>query len=141
MKAWILISTFAAALVMVCSNAEAGKRGHGQHGHVHGSPPHYGYATPHSRHRYGKRHHHDRHHAHGYGALAGAVLLGTIVTTLNQPRPAGVIVSGPAYAVRDPYRVNRNIWYQRDVNGDCFEVRLQHGGTQLWTQTHPRHCR
>ena len=136
MKIWILTSTLAIALALGSTNAEAGKRGHDPHGRSHGTA-HYGYVTPHARHRYGRRHHH---HRHGYQALAGAVLIGNIVATLDRPRPAGVVVSGPAYVVRNPYAVNQNVWFQRDVNGDCFEVRLQQGGTQLWTRTHPNYC-
>ena len=140
MKTGILLSILAIALALASTSSEAGQRGHNAHHRSHG-PAHHGYVTPRARHRYGRRHHPHRHHRDGYHSLAGAILMGTIVATLNQPRPAGIVVTGPAYAVRNPYRVKQNVWYQRDSNGECFEVRLQHGGTQLWTRTHPRQCR
>ena len=67
------------------------------------------------------------------------VVLGAVVTTLSRPVPGAVVVT-PGYAVRKPYAVRRNRWYQQDAYGDCFEVRLQGDGQQVWTQVHPSQC-
>jgi hypothetical protein len=37
--------------------------------------------------------------------------------------------------------VRRNRWYQQDAYGDCFEVRLQGDGQQVWTQVASARCR
>lgn len=141
MNTRLMIGSFALTFILslAANDATAHERGYERH---RAPPVHHGYghAPPrHGRHHYGRPKHH-RHHHHGHATLAGAVLLGTLVATLDRPRPAGVIVHRPGYGVRQPYGVNRNVWYQRDVNGDCFEVQLQHGGTQLWTLTRPSQC-
>ena len=142
MKASILSWALITCLIMASTPANAGGKGHhghaGMHGHSHHGHSMHRHRYGHPRPRYG---HQSHHHTHSHPTLAGGILLGTFVTTVERPRPAGVVVTGPAYGIRQPYAVHQNVWYQRDFHGDCFKVKLTRDGRQVWTQARQRHCR
>lgn len=132
--------------MIAAGSVEAGAGGHGNYGKSHGYPsrtyaPRQAPYRVHGRHQPSGKLHGHRHHQDALRLAAGAVILGTVVTTLDRPRPAGFAIVNHGYAARQPYAVQQNRWYQRDSYGDCFEVRLRRDGQQTWTQTHPTHCR
>lgn len=140
MQRRIIFLLLVVGTVLASTTAEAGHRGHGAYGKSNGYH-HRTYAHRPKQHHH--RHHHGHHKSHrnALHLVTGAVLLGTLVTTVNRPQPAGVVISAPGYAIRQPYSVQQNRWYQRDTYGDCFEVRLQRDGQQVWTQTGSHNCR
>jgi hypothetical protein len=140
------VTLLATLLAAIAAPAAAGSKGHGLYGQAHGyarhaPPPHLqAYRpAPASRRLAGTIHAHP-HHQHALRRVTHVVVLGPVVTTLARPRPGAMIVTRPAYAVSKPYAVRRNHWHQWDAYGDCFEVRLQRDGQQVWTQVAPRKC-
>jgi hypothetical protein len=151
MKAKIVITLVAIALLGLAGAAEAGNR-HYSHrdGHFGGyaAPHHYrSYRPPVARY-YG--HHHYRPHYrvhHGYyrqhdrdawKVAAGAVLLGTIIHSASHDRGTRVIYRERSYPVsRTPAS---DAWYRTDSSGDCFEVRYNSAGDEIWTLVDPGYC-
>jgi hypothetical protein len=149
MKKRIIIPLLIALLAMAATATEAGGRGERYYGQSSGyvkygrqypQPRFYGHRGP-NRGGYPRGVHGHRHHLQALELAAGAIVLGAVITTLDQPRPAGIVISSPRYIVRKPYAVKRDRWYQRDAYGDCFEVRLQGDGQQVWTQAPRSRCR
>lgn len=144
----IVIPLLITLLAVASTPADAGgieryygqSHGYAKHGRQYPQQRHYGHR---GSHRKGKPHgaHGHRHHRQALELAAGVIVLGALITTLDQPRPAGIMMSSPRYIVRQPYAVKRNRWYQRDAYGDCFEIRLQGDGQQVWTQAPRSRCR
>jgi len=121
--------------VLLLATAVTSTQAHERNSH-HRSAPGYG--------KHGVRHHPPRPvpvYRYGSRVTHGRLVVSPIVITLPSPRPAGVILSRPAYYAGNVYGVQRNRWYQTDVNGDCFEVALLQTGEQVWTQVAYGLCR
>jgi len=159
MKTKIVITLLTAALLGLASTAQAGDRYRGHQG-----PGHYrGYATS-SHHRYDRRHgyrayghhyapryynsyghgHYRYYGHHGYydaaKIAAGAVLLGSIIHSANQDRPDRVVYTGRRYPVSTSNTGRQDTWYRTDSSGDCFEVRLNGDGNEVWTYVDSSYC-
>jgi hypothetical protein len=151
MKAKIVITLVAIALLGLAGTANAGNR-HFSHrdGHYRGHPvPHHyrAYRAPVVRY-HGHRHYRSYprvhfgyygHHDHdAWKVAAGAVLLGSIIHSASHDRGTRVVYRERAYPVsRTPVA---DIWYRTDSAGDCFEVRTNTQGDEVWTLVDPGYC-
>ncbi len=160
MKTRIVITLIAAGLLGMAGAAHAGHayrdgghyRGYAthhyrpgkHHGHYYRGHRGYHYVPRYrnvDRHGHYRPHyyHHDLYRAHK--VVAGAALLGTIIHATSH-QPARRVV----YVDRSPRRVVRDAgygdaWYQTDSSGDCFEVRLDDSGYEVWSYVDPGYCR
>jgi hypothetical protein len=154
MKTRIVVTLLAATLLGLAGTAQAGDRhgfragGHyrGYATHHYRPASHYGghYYAPRYRNAYGyvyyRPYPHHRHYR-GVRLVAGAVLLGSIIHAANYDRPSRVV-----YVDRTPVTVRAGAasgqtWYETDSGGDCFEVRPDSAGNEVWTLTDPAYCR
>ncbi len=158
MKAKIVITLAALALVGLAGAAQAGDRHHGyRDGHYRGHATahqyrldryrrpylrvhHYrSYGYPYYRH-YGPRHGHYYHDHDGWKVAAGAVLLGSIIHSASRDRAERVVVRRHSEPMVAPASYNRDTWYRNDSNGDCFEVHLNSAGDEVWTLADHSYC-
>jgi hypothetical protein len=128
-----LISAWTVVFLLVASSGVAARGyGYGHHGYGH-----HGYA--HGGHNYG---------AHA-GLLVGGLLLGSILaaprysTPRYAPRPHIVYVPQPVASVSHvssapPVRISRRLL--RDINGHCFERKIDAAGTELRVQLPASDC-
>jgi len=139
----LLLATF----TLLATTAEAGSGSHGLYGKSQGyalqarplnRQP---YRPTHGQHRPPAVGHAHPHHQRALKRSTGVIVLGPVITTLDAPRHGVVVITRPSYPSRPAYSVRHNRWYQRDAFGDCFEVRLQRDGQQVWTQVRPARCR
>ena len=117
----IIITCVTALLVVAGASTSAHGYGYGHHGHRH----------------YG-------HHGH-HGGYAGYFVGGLVLGTLLAPPPGVVYVPQPTYVVP---RVGYAPWAQapvgrrllRDINGSCFEHKIDVYGNELRMQLPVSEC-
>ena len=149
MKTKIAITLIVAALLSLAGTVEARDSRHGHKGGHHRDYATVQHRNKHYR-RHAKRHHyrsdryyrnrhvhhrHNRHHGHssfrdGLRFAAGALILGSVVHSIND------------YGSRQvAYRVSpSNRWYRIDQDGQCVEVRRNQYGEEVWTYTESYRC-
>ena len=159
MKTQIVITLLTAALLGLASTAQAGDRhrGHYNAGHYRGyaTTNHYRYDRRHGYRSYG--HHYAPYYRNAYGhgpyryyghydhhdaakVAAGAILLGSIIHSVNRDRSQRVVYSGRTYSSSRPTGARQDTWYRTDSSGDCFEVQLNRDGNEVWTFVDSSYC-
>lgn len=151
MKTKIVITLAAIALLGLAGAAAAEDRHYGyRDGHYRGyaTPHHYRpyrhhgasyyghrYYRPYSRVHYGYYGHHDH---DAWKVAAGAVLLGTIIHSASHERGSRVVYRERVQPVSRTPGTDR--WYRTDSGGDCFEIRYNTRGDEVWTLVDPGYC-
>lgn len=146
MKKRIAITLIVAALLSLAGTVEARDawRGHKDGHHRDYTPVHY--RNKHHRgrhhrsdHHYRSRHAHYRGRHHGHHALrdgikiaAGALILGSVVRSIND--------HGSRQIVYQASRPGTDRWYRIDQDGQCVEVRLNRYGEEVWSYTDAGRC-
>lgn len=134
-----------AAALCAATAAQAGDRGHrdGYDRHDgYNQQRHHSYA-PQRHYRHVPRRHYRRpyHHDHGRHGLrsglkvaAGAVLLGTIIHSIQDNRRDRVVYRTRTVTPRT------DIYYRIDPDGQCVEVSHNRQGQEVWTYVDPAYC-
>ncbi len=167
MKKQFVVALIASALLGMAGTTQAGNSNHGNRSNHSGgydrNHSSYGYYNGRSYggNRYGRHHDHD-HIGRGIAIVAGAVVLGSIISAINQDhsrqaqyqsRQDGYQSRQDGYQSRqyeyrprqDEYRSQSaaplpDLWYRVDTDGRCVEVRLNQQDREVWTDVDPSYC-
>ena len=149
MKKHIVIAIIATVMFSAAGFAEAGGRNHGyRSGHHYGYDSHsYGrhqssHYRGYSNRRYNRHYrqggyyrHHGRHDYYkGLKIAAGAVVLGSLIHSINSDHRDRVV-----YRTRRTTPVS-NQTYRVDSEGQCVEVSLNQQGQEVWTYVDSSYC-
>lgn len=148
MKKKIAITLIVAALLSLASTVEARDswRSHkGGHHRGHATVQHHGnHHRRHAKHYRSSHHYRSRYANHSYRhhgrnsvrdglkIAAGALIIGSVVRSINDHRSRQIAYrTAPA---------NANRWYRIDPDGQCVAVRLNQYGEEVWTYTDAYCC-
>jgi hypothetical protein len=134
----LILTTLATSLLLAAAGtAQADDRGYrdgyGRH-HAYSQQRHYRHA-PQRHYRQAYHHDHGRHALRsGLKVAAGAVILGSIIHSINDDRRDRVVYRTRSIAPRS------DLYYRIDPDGQCVEVSHNQRGQEVWTYVDPSYC-